>query len=150
MSQISLCVLDLVGIFHSSCYFNQFTSHVLLWKDKDCSNPRGNCVTFDVLRLFQSFKLANVMQRRQCIIGGVAASDEVVFVISLQPMTIFCNLARRLRRVWLFKSSDSTTRGVVAAPLGLYARYVAYFSDRIDTTSEDYMKYDNFVKYISK
>ncbi|XP_022958855.1 uncharacterized protein LOC111460009 [Cucurbita moschata] len=105
-------------------YFNDF-DYVLV-----------TLINSQVMFSYGKTKIVLTEERRQCIIGGVAASDEVVFVISLQPMTIFCNLARRLRRVWLFKSSDST-RGVIAAPLGLYARYVAYFSDRIDTTSED-------------
>ena len=43
-------------------------------------------------------------------------------------MHTFCNLVRQTERVWLFKS-DEAAKGVIAAPLGLHARFVTYFPD---------------------
>lgn len=69
------------------------------------------------------------MQENQCIIGGIGESDQIIFAITLQPTELFSNFVSRSKRVWLFKSNNSL-KGVIAAPLGLYARYVAYFPYR--------------------
>lgn len=67
------------------------------------------------------------MQRRECIIGGVGADSEISFNISLQPIELMFNMARRSKRVWLFKVVNSNSQGLICFPLAMYARFLAYF-----------------------
>ena len=68
------------------------------------------------------------IQRKRCIIGGVGASNEIEFVVNLKAKESLCRLASRSKRVWLFKSKNSS-KGAICVPLGLYARFLVSFSN---------------------
>ncbi|XP_038875059.1 uncharacterized protein LOC120067585 [Benincasa hispida] len=68
-------------------------------------------------------------EENHCIFGGIEGSNKLIFAITLQPTELFYKFVGRSKRVWLFKSNNSL-KGVIAAPLGLYARYLAYFRPR--------------------
>ncbi|XP_023549342.1 uncharacterized protein LOC111807724 [Cucurbita pepo subsp. pepo] len=62
----------------------------------------------------------------ECLIGGITAPNHMEFIINLSPIEAFYSMAHRSKRVWLYKSMQ-TTKGVIIFPLGLYYRFVAYF-----------------------
>ncbi|XP_023540751.1 uncharacterized protein LOC111801026 [Cucurbita pepo subsp. pepo] len=66
-----------------------------------------------------------IAQENQCSIGGVSSEHQIQFQISLSPWVSFRELARRVERVWIYKPNTSSF-GIIAAPVGLYSRFLAY------------------------
>ncbi|XP_023000628.1 uncharacterized protein LOC111494871 [Cucurbita maxima] len=64
-------------------------------------------------------------RKKQCIIGDVTEKDEIKFVIALQPTMFFHDLSHQSARVWLFKSSNSSSAMIV--PVGMYTQFWVYF-----------------------
>lgn len=71
--------------------------------------------------------LDDVVQERKCIIGGLAAGDEIQFLIPFSFHSFYFELTNWSKRIWLFKSTNSWS--MITAPIGLYVRYSIYFPE---------------------
>ncbi|CAK9328767.1 unnamed protein product [Citrullus colocynthis] len=62
----------------------------------------------------------------ECIIGGIRAPNQIQFIINLSPPEAFYHIASQTKRIWFFKTCNST-KGLITAPLGLNGRLVSFF-----------------------
>ncbi|XP_023000631.1 uncharacterized protein LOC111494875 [Cucurbita maxima] len=96
--------------------------------DLNDSNALVTLTNSQVKFSVEAKEISLVEERRECMIGGLSRSQEIRFFVSLNPIIFFRDLARRSKRIWLFKSAKAYS--IIIAPIGLYAQFCVYFSRR--------------------